>query len=141
MIPVYHALPLPERESAAEIAPHVLQAAATESCFTLQFPGFRYAVLRVGGTNRVVIRIDSGATRHALTVFSQYLYEHPERHRAALIVIGGGELTKELINSFVELFPDFPLYLPGEVSEEVREYAAERAQLKGVTLVGGSARR
>lgn len=141
MMPVYHALPLPERESAVEIAPFVLQAAETESCFTFQSPGFAYTALKVAGTDRFVIRIDSGATFHTLTRFSQYLYEHPERNRAALIVIGGGELTKELTNAFVELFPDFPLYLPEGAPKEIREYAVERAQLKGVTLVSAAGRR
>ena len=59
---------------------------------------------------------------------------HPERSRAALVVIGGCPLTEETVNGFIELLPDFPLLLPGGVPDKLRDYAVSRAALKGVTL-------
>lgn len=133
MTPVYHAAPLPERELPAYeiIAPELRRAA---SCFRFEYPGFAYTALGIAGTDRYVIRADSGSAFPSLVAFSQYLYGHPERRRAALIVIGGGEMSEELVNAFIELFPDFPLLLPSGLPEELRLYAVRRAALKGAAL-------
>ena len=134
MTPVYYAAPLPERELPAyEIIAPELRGAF--SCFLFEYPGFAYTAYEIAGTDRFVIRADSGGAFPALVAFSQYLYEHPERRRAALIVIGGGEMTEGLVNAFIELFPDFPLLLPSGSPEGLRLYAVRRAGLKGVTLL------
>lgn len=132
--PVFFAAPLPERELPpyAEIAPALREE---KSCFSFAHPGFAFTAFEFGATRRYVLRIDRCDSAAALVAFSQYLYEHPERRRAALVAVGGSPLTKETANRFIELFADFPLLLPAGTPEEVRAYAEARAALKGVTLL------
>lgn len=134
MVPIYLAAPLPERELPAyvELAPRLREA---ESCFSFEHAGFAFTAFEIDAARRYVLRIDQCDSAAALVAFSQYLYDHPERSRAALVVIGGAPLSKETVNRFIELLPDFPLLLPAGASEEVRAYAESRAALKGATLL------
>ena len=111
MTPVYHAAPLPDRELPGYeiIAPELRRAA---SCFRFEYPGFAYTALGIAGTDRFVIRADSGSAVPALVAFSQYLYGHPERRRAALIVIGGGEMSEGSSMRSSSSFPIFRCFSP-----------------------------
>ncbi len=134
MVPIYLAAPLPERELPpyVELAPRLREA---ESCFSFRHAGFAFTALEIDATRRYVLRIDRCDSAAALVAFSQYLYDHPQRSRAALVTIGGEPLSKATVNRFIELLPDFPLLLPAEAPEEVRAYARARAELKGATLL------
>ena len=133
MMMPYHAAPLPERER-----PVVREAAAelrpADSCFAFSRGDFGFTAYELSGSGRYLLRVDLCGSASALIAFSQYLYDHPERSRAALVVIGGCPLTEETVNGFIELLPDFPLLLPGGVPDKLRDYAVSRAALKGVTL-------
>ena len=126
MMMPYHAAPLPERER-----PVVREAAAelrpADSCFAFSRGDFGFTAYELSGSGRYLLRVDLCESASALIAFSQYLYDHPERSRAALVVIGGCPLTEETVNGFIEL-------LPGGVPDKLRDYAVSRAALKGVTL-------
>ena len=103
-------------------------------CFAFSRGDFGFTAYELSGSGRYLLRVDLCGSASALIAFSQYLYDHPERSRAALVVIGGCPLTEETVNGFIELLPDFPLLLPGGVPDKLRDYAVSRAALKGVTL-------
>ena len=128
---VYDAPPLPERET---VPARLLRSEweEAEPFFRFSRDTLRFREFRLPGFDSRIIRVDRAESPADLVAFSQFLYEHPERRRAALIVIG-----LAAPNAFVELFPDFPLLLPASVSAPLRDYAAMRAEIKGVTLLCG----
>lgn len=133
---VYDAPPLPERET---VPARLLRSEweEAEPFFRFSRDTLRFREFRLPGFDSRIIRVDRAESPADLVAFSQFLYEHPERRRAALIVIGLAAPDEQMLNAFVELLPDFPLLLPASVSAPLRDYAAMRAEIKGVTLLCG----
>ncbi len=131
---VYVAPPLPER---GEVPAQIVVTKWEQATPLFAFPSetIELREYAIHGSNVRVIRIERIGSVSDLVAFSQFLYEHPMRYRVALVVIALENLSKEMLNAFIELFQDFPLLLATPVSSELRDYAISRAELKGIMLL------